>query len=180
VVEIGNSALLSGQGTDNYTTSFRVKVRFAESHEAIRPGMSATVDITTSHADGALLVPYAAVITRDFDSTKKDSLSDSGDGAFAAETSPHDSSATPTGADSTGHGKVKKIKKTGVFLCKNGVAHFAQVTTGIADERNIVVLSGVAPGDTVISGSFQTLRKLKDEEKVRVESHSKSADKAGK
>ncbi len=47
VVEIGNSALVAGQGSDNYTTSFRVKVRFDKAEVTFRPGMSATVDITT-------------------------------------------------------------------------------------------------------------------------------------
>lgn len=176
VVEIGNSAQVSGQGTENYTTSFRVKVRFAESHESIRPGMSATVDITTSHYDDALLIPYAAVVTREFDDKKKALQVDSGDAAFAAE--PDSAAASDSAAaDSTGPArKTKKIKKTGVFVCKNGVARFVEITTGIADDRNIVALSGLAPGDTVISGSFQTLRKLEDEEKVKIEEPKDASD----
>jgi HlyD family secretion protein len=167
VVEIGNSALLSGQGTENYTTSFRVKVRFAESHESIRPGMSATVDITTSHVEDALLIPYAAVVTREFDNEKKKSETDSGGGVQAAES---DSSTVQSTADSAAAGhRHKKIKKTGVFVCRGGAAHFVEITTGIADDRNIVALTGLAPGDTVISGSFQTLRKLKDDESVKIE-----------
>src|SRR5690606_14547992 len=42
VVEIGNSALIAGQGSENYTTSFRVKVRFDIAEVTFRPGMSAT------------------------------------------------------------------------------------------------------------------------------------------
>jgi len=166
-VEIGNSALLSGQGTENYTTSFRVKVRFAESHESIRPGMSATVDITTSHVEDALLIPYAAVVTRQFDDEKKKSEANAGGGAVAAES---DSGTVQSTADSAAAGhRHKKVKKTGVFVCRSGAAHFVEITTGIADDRNIVALTGLAPGDTVISGSFQTLRKLKDDEKVKIE-----------
>jgi len=169
VVEIGNSALVSGQGTENYTTSFRVKIRFAESNDAIRPGMSATVDITTSKEGDALLIPYSAVVTREFDPNKKPDPPDSGGGAVAAETD----SLAPAEADSTqSHGKPKKVKKTGVFLCKEGTAHFVEITTGIADDRNIVALTGVASGDSVISGSFQTLRKLQDEDKVKVQAES--------
>ena len=177
VVEIGNSAQVSGQGTENYTTSFRVKVRFAESHESIRPGMSATVDITTSRSADALLIPYAAVVTRELDPEKKAEHGDTGDAAFAAEADSADTGATSADSASKGH-KAKKVKKTGVFVCKDGVAHFVEITTGIADDRNIVALTGLAPGDTVISGSFQTLRKLKDEDKVKIEDASKSSDKA--
>ena len=67
VIEIGNSASVEGQGTDNYSTSFRVKVKFNEVERGIRPGMSATVDITTAKAVDALLIPYSALVTREFD-----------------------------------------------------------------------------------------------------------------
>ena len=50
-----------------------------------------------------------------------------------------------------------------------------EITTGIADDRNIVALTGLAAGDSVISGSFQTLRKLKDKDQVRAEAASGSA-----
>ncbi len=46
---------------------------------------------------------------------------------------------------------------------------FVEITTGIADERNIVALTGIAPGDTVISGSYQTLRKIAEGESVKIE-----------
>lgn len=174
VVEIGNSALVSGQGTENFTTSFRVKVRFNDSHEAIRPGMSATVDITTSKLSDALLIPYAAVVTREFDPNKKPDTPDSGGGAVAAET---DSSASDADT-SHASGKIKKVKKTGVFLCKEGKATFVEITTGIADDRNIVALTGVATGDSVISGSFQTLRKLQDKDKVKAQAEDKKPEEA--
>jgi HlyD family secretion protein len=178
VVEIGNSAQVSGQGTENYTTSFRVKVRFAESHESIRPGMSATVDITTSHLDLALLVPYAAVVTREFDPDSLPAKTDTGGGAIAAEAEASPvAAASADSADSTARGhRAKKIKKTGVFVCREGMARFVEITTGIADNRSIVALSGVAPGDSVVSGSFKTLRKLKDKDLVRIESEQGTED----
>jgi HlyD family secretion protein len=182
VVEIGNSAQMTGQGTENFTTSFRVKVRFAEIDAAIRPGMSATVDITTAFEEDALLIPYAAVVTREFDENKKESekeTADTGDGVFAAEPDAEaiaDSSSDEAVSDEKSNGKKsKKVKKTGVFICKEGVAKFVEIETGIADERNIVALTGLAPGDTVISGSFQTLRKIEEDEAVKVEERSLEA-----
>jgi delta-aminolevulinic acid dehydratase/porphobilinogen synthase len=56
---------------------------------------------------------------------------------------------------------------------ENGIAKFFEITTGIADDRNIVALTGLNPGDTVISGSFQTLRKLTDGEEVEIDEYSK-------
>jgi HlyD family secretion protein len=180
VVEIGNSAQTSGQGTENYTTSFRVKVRFAETDAPIRPGMSATVDITTAHEDDALLIPYAAVVTREFDENKPEKTeADTGDGVFAAEPdSDADTVATDdeaTDAEKPKGKKPKLEKKTGVFICKDGIAKFVEIQTGIADERNIVALTGLAPGDTVISGSFQTLRKIEEDEAVKIDERSLEA-----
>lgn len=169
VVEIGNSALVSGQGSDNYTTSFRVKVRFDKVEAAFRPGMSATVDITSETAEDALLVPYAALVTREFDpdSLKNlDAKSDNG-GGIIQEANAAESQPAPS--DTTKRKKSDKVKKSGIFVIRDGKAKFLEITTGIADERNIVALSGVAPGDTVISGSYQTLRKIADGELVKVE-----------
>jgi HlyD family secretion protein len=175
VVEIGNSAQTSGQGSENFTTSFRVKVRFADTDAPIRPGMSATVDITTAHEDLALLIPYAAVVTREFDLNKPEKTeADTGDGVFAAEleTEPEANEVDGSDVEKPNGKKPKMVKKTGVFICKDGVAKFVEIETGIADERNIVALTGLAPGDTVISGSFQTLRKIEEDEAVKIDEQS--------
>ena len=172
VVEVGNSATITGQGTESYTTSFRVKVRFSDMSPAVRPGMSASVDITTASAEDALLVPYASVVTRELDpdSLKKAAETASESGAIGTAHAASDSS--DDGLKTTSAKKKKKIRKTGVFVVKDGKAQFHEITTGIADERNIAVRSGVTVGDTVVSGSFQTLRRLKDGELVRVDNPS--------
>ena len=56
-----------------------------------------------------------------------------------------------------------------MFVIRDGVARFVEVTTGIADERNLVALSGINEGDTIISGTFQTLRKLSDSDEVKID-----------
>jgi HlyD family secretion protein len=176
VVEIGNSAKIQGQGTDNYTTSFRVKVRFTDTDAPIRPGMSATVDITAAHRDEALLIPYAAVVTREFDPDSLESSLEhtnartggsSADSIDVIAASANDNSTAPEPK------KGEKVKLTGVFVIENGLAKFVEIKTGIADERNIVALSGLTPGDTIVSGSFQTLRKLGDGESVQIDERSK-------
>ncbi|MCP4567173.1 MAG: efflux RND transporter periplasmic adaptor subunit [FCB group bacterium] len=180
VVEIGNSARVSGQGSDSYSTNFLVKIRFDEIDPGIRPGMSATVDVTTAKEDEALLIPYASVVTREFD---PDSLNTSGEDESAENlgdddlhAAPMDDSAGDSGEEETPANnkfkRKKKEKKTGVFVIKNGTAEFAEITTGIADDRNISVLTGVNPGDTIVSGSFQTLRKLAKGDAVEIDEHS--------
>lgn len=178
VVEIGNSAMVQGQGTENYSTNFLVKVRFNETEQDIRPGMSATTDITTSKVDNALLIPYASVITREFDPDSlpahmQDNNTDS-TGEEKALTAAEDNPGPNGDTDLKGNRgrKNKKVKKSGVFVVDNGLAKFLEVTTGIADDRNIVALTGLNPGDTVVSGSFQTLRKLADGEEVEIDKYS--------
>jgi len=68
----------------------------------------------------------------------------------------------------------EKITK-GVFtMGKDGKAHWAKVTTGIADDTYMEIKSGVQPGDDVISGSYSAIsRKLKDGAKVEIEKETK-------
>lgn len=185
VIEIGNSAIVEGQGTDNYTTSFLVKVRFDETEATVRPGMSATVDITTATVEDALLIPYASVVTREVDpdsaKTKEDIMDSTatpgeayaaGNETVAAGGGPRDDTTGAEDQEKRGRKKPKKIKKSGVFVVQNGVAKFIELGTGIADEQNIVALSGLNPGDTVISGSFQTLRNLSDGDVIKIEERS--------
>jgi HlyD family secretion protein len=179
VVEIGNSAMTLGEGTQNLSTNFRVKIRFVDSETGLRPGMSATTEITTATVKDAVLVPYAALVTREFDpdSLKTSDTGSSGGGVLAAEVHASESAPAASGAPdsatpATPGKRSKKLKKSGVFVCRNGKATFVEVRTGIADERNIVALDGVSPADTVISGSFQTLRKLKDGDEVKIDEES--------
>jgi HlyD family secretion protein len=181
VVEIGNSAMVEGQGTENYSTNFQVKVRFEETDAGIRPGMSATAEVTTSKLDNALLIPYASVVTREFD---PDSLPEGVRGSDTAGAEEETVLTAPSNGDLESNSeddrkpdkartkKMKKIKKSGVFIVDNGLARFIEIGTGIADDRNIVALTGLTPGDTVVSGSFQTLRKLTDGEEVHIEQYS--------
>lgn len=180
VVEVGNSATISGQGSENYTTSFRVKVRFSDANPGVRPGMSASVDITTAKANDALLIPYASVVTREFDPDSLPGMKESATESSAVGTAHAADSEDPDAQAASADGskkKSKKVRKSGVFVVNAGKVKFQEITTGIADERNIAVLSGVNLGDTVVSGSFQTLRRLKDGELVEVSNQSADPEK---
>ncbi len=183
VVEIGNSAIMQGQGTQEFSINFRVKVRFEPTTARIRPGMSASVDITSATAHGQTLVPYSSIVMRerpvDSSKAKVEAEDDSSDGVIvsnvnAAEVDDDDDnqaqSAEDDKSDLDKDGEKKKI--TGVFVLRDGQAKFSEVVTGIADEKNIVALSGVQKGDTVISGSFKTLRELEDGDYVKISERS--------
>ena len=55
----------------------------------------------------------------------------------------------------------------GVFLVKDGKATFMPVEVGIAGERYFEVVKGLAAGDRVITGPFDSVRNLYDGDDVR-------------
>ncbi|MFQ5453352.1 MAG: efflux RND transporter periplasmic adaptor subunit, partial [Candidatus Zixiibacteriota bacterium] len=67
VVEIGNTAMVTGLGSQDQSTNFKVKVIFNDPNVKIRPGMSATVDIISNRKEKALSIPYSAIVMRSFD-----------------------------------------------------------------------------------------------------------------
>ena len=60
-------------------------------------------------------------------------------------------------------------EKEGVFLVKNGLAEFHPVKTGIMGETEIEVMDGVVEGAEIVTGSYRTLRTLKDQAHIKVE-----------
>jgi HlyD family secretion protein len=59
-------------------------------------------------------------------------------------------------------------EREGVFVIRRGVVRFAPVEVGIAGERYFEVLSGVAPGDSVVTGTYEVLRELEEGDRVRI------------
>ena len=160
VTEIGHTARISGLGTQDQVTNFMVKVMLIDEVPSIRPGMSASVDITTDSRTDALNVPIQAVVMREEKSDTLTSKEEEKEGAVAST----DSSSVK------GEKKDKKEKKEveGIFLVADGRAKFVQVATGIADQQNIEIVSGINEDDQVVTGSYKILRTLKDGDKVKV------------
>jgi len=200
VVEIGNTAIVTGLGSTDQSTNFKVKVIFNDPNIKIRPGMSATVDITTARRDDALSIPYSAVVIRSFDldslerarakdeidirSDEPDINQESSTGTNELHASQRTDStmrtAENTEEDSLSAGgkihkgeqsrdEVKREELKGVFVIRDGIAYFEQIKTGIADQKNIEVTSGLNDGDSVVSGPYKILRTLKNADNVKVE-----------
>ena len=162
VTEIANSANLTGVSADQVTT-FEVKIGIlAESYvdmdlkgmdSPFRPGMTATVDIRTEVAENILAVPIAAVSTRtDTSSSSRYSKKDDKDS------------------------KAEEIDYEVVFV-KNGTkAKLKVVKTGIQDDENIEILSGLEDGEEIIVGPYSAVsKKLMNDVSIKAsESKSKS------
>jgi HlyD family secretion protein len=59
-------------------------------------------------------------------------------------------------------------EKEGVFVKTGDQVNFKTVQTGIMGEMNIEIVSGLKEGEQIVTGTYQTLRELKDGDKVQI------------
>lgn len=172
VSQIGNTAQVTGFGTQDQVTNFLVTILVEDTVPNIKPGMTATCDITTDERTGAINIPIGAVVLRDEELLKKNKKTKETDKGSAGATTLAVSDDSTAVSDTTVSGEKKKPLE-GVFLVRDGRATFVRVTTGIADQQNIEIVSGIQPDDVVIVGPFRTLRELEDGDKIEAEDDGK-------
>jgi HlyD family secretion protein len=150
VTSISNSAATTT--TADQVTNFKVKVRILKesyqdllagkpkTYSPFRPGMTATVDIITKRKEKVIGVPISAVVIKsDTTAVKKFSVEDKSE---------------------EGKVKAKSDKKFEcVFVRSGGKAKLRVIKTGIQDDTNIEVISGLKKGDEVIVGPYTTVTK---------------------
>jgi len=162
VTSISNSA--SDALTADQVTNFKVKVRILKesyqdmlsgkpgNYSPFRPGMTATVDIITEKKPNVLAVPISAVVLK-AEGT-----------AGATQNAPKD----PAAPDANDTGAAEK-KYESVFVKIGDKAVLKKVTTGIQDDTNIEILSGLNAGDEVIVGPYTLVSKeLNANDKVKI------------
>ncbi|MFK5983701.1 MAG: efflux RND transporter periplasmic adaptor subunit [Flavobacteriaceae bacterium] len=157
VTEIANTA--ENALSVDQVTNFKVKVRIIpesykdltegklENYSPFRPGMTATVDIITNKKENIIGVPISSIVIK-------------------------------TDTSSTKNKKIKKKSKSAstekfecVFIKDGNVAKLRVIETGIQDDSNIEILSGITKGDEVITGPYNTVTKsLKSGDKVESKS----------
>ena len=54
-----------------------------------------------------------------------------------------------------------------MFVVRDGIATFRPVKVGIAGDEYFEVLDGVRDGETIVGGTYQAIRDLKDGDQVR-------------
>ena len=158
VTEISNSA--DGVLSADQVTNFKVKVRITEDsykdlvegkpayYSPFRPGMTATVDIITDKRNNAINVPISAIASKtDTTSTKRKSKDL--------------------------ENLIEKPEKFECVFIKNGdTAELRVVKTGIQDDSNIEITSGLEEGDEVIVGPYNVVTKtLKNGDKVQIKTN---------
>ena len=169
VTEIGSSAIPRGasaaagqtsSNTGNQAKDFKVVVTLQEPPSNLRPGLNATADITTDRRANVLAVPIQAVVVRE--------LGKDGKVVDPNSTEPAEGDA------GAGAPRPKGEEKEGVFVVSNGQATFKPVKTGIVGETEIEVAGGLAAGEEIVTGSYKTLRTLKDSARIKIEKKKES------
>lgn len=151
VTEIGNSAIRSLQS--NESVDFKVVVTLDDAVEGAKPGLSATADIIVAERVKVLSVPIQSLTIRRVDGEEEDE----------GEEEQDDDPTLRTG----------RSEKEGVFLFRGEKAAFTPVETGIAGDRYFEVLSGLAEGDSVVSGDFAAIRDLEEGDPIKLEKKKK-------
>ena len=151
VTSISNSA--STALTADQVTNFKVKIRILkesyqdllegrpDTYSPFRPGMTATVDIKTKKRTNVLAVPISSVVVKSDTTAVK--------GFKVDDKDEKEKKAAP-----------KSDKKLECVFVKVGdKAKIRIIKTGIQDDTNIEVISGLKKGDVVITGPYTTVSK---------------------
>jgi len=165
VSEIGNNAIVrsTGVSTSQQTSAsqeakdFKVVVTLQDPPKNLRPGLSATAKITTATRSNVLAVPIQALTVRPRADLK---VGTSESGAVQAA-APRTDASNLTNAE--------KEEVQGVFVIRDRKAEFLPLQTGITGTTEIEVLSGLKPGDEIVTGSYKVLRTLRPGTSIKID-----------
>lgn len=151
VTKIGNSATAAAAGTTttDKAVDFDVEVTLTNPPKDVRPDLSMTSRIITAVRKNALSIPIIALTARAAPNP-------------ATDTRP----ATPI-APTPGDSLNRTKEQEGVFVVQNGIARFRPVKVGIAGDEYFEVLDGLKEGETVVAGTYQAIRDMKDSTRVK-------------
>ena len=180
VTEIGNSAIRppsAAAGTGQTPTiDFEVVITLDDPPVELRPDLSTTADIVTETREQVLAIPIIALTIRDRSEQEGADGNDSNGDEALGNGDAGDGSTDPEDARAADEEDGEDEEEEGVFVVRDGEAHFVPVAVGIAGQEYFEVLSGLSEGDTVVSGPYQRVRELSDGEEVRTDSASVEPD----
>src|SRR5882724_5089424 len=157
VTEISHSAQLTAtqtaSGSNDRAVDFDVEVTLDNPPRDIRPDLSCTARMVTDTRARALSIPIIALTVRDH------------------ERVPIEDSTMDTT-------RLKKLGKEaeGVFVVRESKATFRPVKVGIAGDEYFEVIDGLREGETIVAGTYQAIRDLKDGARVRAADTTKRAE----
>ena len=138
VYEISNTANTDAQGTTNQKTEFEVKVAITGEISRLRPGMTASADISTMTKTDVIGIPIQSVAVRTIDQLTLE-------GEEVAEAEERFT------ADADGFVEIVFcVEEDGRVIAK-------QVETGIQSDSMIEIKSGVDENEEVVTGSYRAI-----------------------
>lgn len=151
VTEISNSSLnptTSTSAASDQAVDYYVTVRLLNPPAQTRPDFSATAKIITDTRKHVMAIPIIALTIR--------------------EDTPLSASDSAAAVGKTPVKEVGKKDVDGVFVVgADNKVTFRPVKVGIAGEQYFEVLSGLKPGEKIVTGTYQAIRGLKDGTLVR-------------
>ncbi len=156
VTKVSNSAVLSAtqtsSGSQDRAVDFEVEVTLDDPPQDVRPDLSCTARIVTATRTNVVSVPIIALTVRDNEPVPN-------------EEAGKQKAAAPPRPDTAGAAKKKDTE--GVFVVQEGVAHFRPVKVGITGDEYFEITNGLRDGETIVAGTYQAIRDLKDGDKVK-------------
>jgi len=173
VTEIGNSPIQAAAGSATQATNFKVVVVLDENVPEVRPGFTCTADITTATRKNVTSVPIPSVAVRElvYDANNqivhenKDQKRRRRSGSSGTNIEPVAS------AEELKPGQTRK-ETEGVFIVRDGkskTVEFLPIKLGIAGDKYFEILSGLKPGDQVITGPYNSVRNIADGDTIKID-----------
>jgi HlyD family secretion protein len=129
--------------------------------------MSCTGDITTNTKHNVIAIPLQALTVRDVEVDK--------DGKYQMPDLSKKNKGNVARA-ATEKTVAPKKELEGVFVIgENNIARFRPVRTGITGESEIEILENLKENEEIVSGSYQTLRTIKDGATIKREKANKGS-----
>lgn len=158
VIEIGDTALVRSTGvaaSQSQTSSqeakdFKVVIALDIPETMVRPGLSCTAKIATASRQNVLSIPVQALTVRQ-----------------KGQLQPANAKNPPP--QNPAQRRAMNEELQGVFVIKDGKAVFQPVKTGISGNTDIEVVDGLSDGEQIITGSYQVIRTIRNEAKVKID-----------
>ncbi|HEX2638000.1 MAG TPA: efflux RND transporter periplasmic adaptor subunit [Gemmatimonadales bacterium] len=148
VTKISHSAKLTAtqtaSGSNDRAVDFDVEVTLENPPRDVRPDLSCTARIVTDTRSQVLSIPIIALTVRD-------------DERLPNESDPN--------VDTT-RLRRPEHETEGVFVVRGGEATFRPVKVGIAGDEYFEVRDGLRGGETIVAGTYQAIRDLRDGARV--------------
>ncbi len=154
VTEIAHSSVRppgsqnQGMPTQGQAVDFEIVIRLDDPPPGLRSDLSTTADVVTAVRPSVLTIPIIALTVRERDTLQ----------AVRQE----DPAAEAAAETLRGTGDVE-----GVFVIRDGKAHFQPVQVGISGREHFEVLAGLTEKDSVIAGPYEAIRSLTHGARVR-------------